>query len=253
LLFVPDIEPGLALKTLARFASRIAVTVSESREYFSAHDDVIVTGYPTRPELQRVETAQARQALGLAVELPTLLVLGGSRGARSINRAVLAAMPDLLHGMQVIHVTGQLDWIEVAEARARLMESSSELTSRYQIFPYLHEEMALAFSASSLVLSRAGASTLGELPLFGLPAILVPYPHAWRYQQVNAQYLAERGSAVIIQDADLTTQLLPEVQRLMENKAHLDSMRNSMRSLSRPDAGSHIANQLLSLAVAVRR
>ena len=202
LLYVPDIEPGLALKTLARFASRIAVTVAESREYFGAHKDVVVAGYPTRPELQPMAPAAARQTFGLAADLPTLLVLGGSKGARSINRAILASLPGLLQEMQVLHVTGQLDWSEVEAARVKLAESTPpQLLSRYQIYPYLHEEMAAAFSAADLLVSRAGASTLGELPLFGLPAILVPYPHAWRYQQVNAQYLAEHGAAEIIQDA----------------------------------------------------
>ena len=254
LLYVPDIEPGLALKTLARFASRIAVTVEESRDYFHAHHDIVVTGYPTRPELQRLERSQACQALGLTVDMPTLLVLGGSKGARSINQSVLAALPELLDGIQVLHITGKLDWSEVEGARAKLMQSSSpELMGRYQIYPYLHEEMGAAFSAADLVVSRAGASTLGELPLFGLPAILVPYPHAWRYQQVNAQYLAERGAAEIIQDADLTAQLLPAVSKLMADKALLDSMRASMRSLSRPSAGSEIAKQVLSLAMATRR
>jgi len=253
LLYVPDIEPGLALKTLARFASRIAVTVEESRDYFRTHHDIVVTGYPTRPELQRLEPAQARQSFGLAAGLPTLLVLGGSKGARSINRAVLAALPELLDGVQVLHITGQLDWSEVQAARAKLSESAStELISRYQIYPYLHETMGAAFSAADLVVSRGGASTLGELPLFGLPAILVPYPHAWRYQQVNAQYLAGHGAAEIIQDADLPAELLPAVRRLLADKVRLDAMRASMRSMSRPQAGAEIANQVLSLAVATR-
>ena len=103
------------------------------------------------------------------------------------------------------------------------------------------------------MVSRAGASTLGELPLFGLPAILVPYPHAWRYQQVNAQYLVEHGAAQIIQDADLAVELLPAVLGLQADQARLDSMRASMRSLSRPQAGADIANQVLSLAMATRR
>jgi UDP-N-acetylglucosamine--N-acetylmuramyl-(pentapeptide) pyrophosphoryl-undecaprenol N-acetylglucosamine transferase len=254
LLYVPDIEPGLALKTLARFASRIAVTATESREYFRSNKDVVVTGYPIRPELQRLEPANARQSFGLAADLPTLLVLGGSRGARSINRAVMAAMPDLLDSIQVLHVSGKLDWNEVEAARLKLAESTApELISRYQIYPYLHEEMAAAFSAADLVVSRAGASTLGELPLFALPAILVPYPHAWRYQQVNAQYLAERGAAEIIQDADLAAELYPAVKRLLADQSRLDVMRAGMRSLSRPDAGVAIANQVLSLATATRR
>jgi UDP-N-acetylglucosamine:LPS N-acetylglucosamine transferase len=254
LLYVPDIEPGLALKTLARFASRIAVTVTESCEYFRSHKDVVVTGYPTRPELQRLEPAEARQSFGLAANLPTLLVLGGSKGARSINRAVMSALPGLLESIQVLHVSGQLDWGEVEAARSKLAESTSpELLSRYRIYPYLHEEMAAAFSAADLVVSRAGASTLGELPLFALPAILVPYPHAWRYQQVNAQYLAQHRAAEIIQDADLAVQLYPAVIRLLADQARLDAMRLSMHSLSTPDAGVAIANQVLSLAMAPRR
>ncbi len=159
--------------------------------------------------------------------------------------------PELLQGIQVLHITGRLDWSEVEAARARLTESTPpELINRYRIYPYLHEEMGAAFSVADLVVSRAGASTLGELPLFGLPAVLVPYPYAWRYQQVNAQYLAERGAAVIIQDADLKDHLLPEVAKLLADDAGLDSMRAAMRSLSRPDAGVDIASQVLSLAVA---
>jgi UDP-N-acetylglucosamine:LPS N-acetylglucosamine transferase len=254
LLYVPDIEPGLALKTLARFASCIAVTVAESREYFSAYKDVVVAGYPTRPELQPMAPAAARQTFGLAADLPTLLVLGGSKGARSINRAILASLPGLLQDMQVLHVTGQLDWSEVEAARVKLAESTPpQLLSRYHIYPYLHEEMAAAFSAADLLVSRAGASTLGELPLFALPAILVPYPHAWRYQQVNAQYLAERGAAEIIQDADLAAQLGAAVNRLLADAPRLQSMRASMRSLSKPDAGVLLANQVLSLARVTRR
>lgn len=254
LLYVPDIEPGLALKTLARFASRIALTVEESRVYFHAHRDVVVTGYPTRPELRRWEPEQARREFGLSGDLPVLLVLGGSKGARSINRALLSALPDLLHSTQVLHVTGQLDWHEVEDARLRLAESlPPALVDRYRIYPYLHEQMAAAFSVADLVISRAGASTLGELPLFGLPAILVPYPFAWRYQQVNAQYLAERGAAVIIQDTDLSTQLFPAVSKLLADKAGLETMRLAMRSLSRPGAGHDIASQVSSLATAWRR
>ena len=251
LLYVPDIEPGLALKTLARFASRIALTVEESRAYFRTHHDTVVTGYPTRPELHRWDLAQARQIFGLSADLPTLLILGGSQGARSINRAVMAALPELLQGIQVLHITGRLDWSEVEAARAMLAESvPPELIKRYRIYPYLHEEMGAAFSVADLVISRAGASTLGELPLFGLPAVLVPYPYAWRYQQVNAQYLAEHEAAVIIQDADLKDQLLPAVAKLLADEAGLDSMRSAMRSLSRTDAGVDIASQVLSLAVA---
>ena len=192
LLFVPDIEPGLALKTLARFADAIAITAEEGRAFFH-RKNVVVTGYPVRSTLKVWDLAQARRVLGLQDDLPTLLVTGGSTGARSINRALMSVLPDLLLEMQVVHLTGKLDWPEVEAFRATL---SAEQTVRYHAFPYLHEEMGAAFSAADLVISRAGASSLGEYPMFGLPAILVPYPYAWRYQRVNASYLSKpRGGS----------------------------------------------------------
>ena len=182
LLYVPDIEPGLALKVLARFADRIAVTAESSKKYFRAGAPVTVTGYPIRPELARLERDAARQSLGLAPQGTVLLVMGGSKGARSINRALLAILPDLPVEIQVLHLTGQLDWDEVQGARAAL---PADVAARYHPLPYLHD-MGAALAAADLAVSRAGASTLGEFPLFGLPAILVPYPYAWRYQKVNA-------------------------------------------------------------------
>lgn len=241
LLYVPDIEPGLALKFLAHFADRIATTTPESRAYFPAKKTVVTTGYPVRRMLQAWDRARGRAALGLRAEDPVLLVTGGSRGARSINRAVLAHLPALLEIVQVVHISGELDWPWV-EARAKEVNSP-----RYHAFPYLHEEMGAALAASDLVLSRAGASTLGEYPLFGLPAILVPYPHAWRYQKVNAGYLVRHGAAVMVEDDALADCLLPTVRSLLEDPQHLEAMRLAMRRLYRPQAAAEIARQLLAL------
>ena len=245
LLYVPDIEPGLALKTLARFASRIAVTAEDSRRYFPSGKAVTVTGYPARLELKAWQPEEARQALGLLHGLPTLLVFGGSKGARSINRALIGALPALLAEMQVVHISGQLDWPEVEAARGRL---DGALAERYRAYPYLHAEMGAALTAADLVVSRAGASALGEFPLFGLPAVLVPYPYAWRYQQVNAEYLARRGAAVILADADLPARLLPLVQELVRDRPRREAMRQAMLALARPQAAREIAGLLEGLA-----
>jgi len=249
LLYVPDIEPGLALKTLARFADRIAITAENSRSYFPGRENISLTGYPTRRDLHAWDLEKARQTLGLSADLPVLLVSGGSRGARSINQALLAALPELLREIQVVHISGQLDWPEVVAACEKLSaELPPEITKRYRPYPYLHEEMGAALSAADLALSRAGASSLGEYPLFGLPAILVPYPYAWRYQQVNAGYLADNGAAVIVDDSDLQEQLLPVVRRLFRDVPGLDRMRAAMRSLARPQAASDIAGLIQTLA-----
>jgi UDP-N-acetylglucosamine--N-acetylmuramyl-(pentapeptide) pyrophosphoryl-undecaprenol N-acetylglucosamine transferase len=251
LLYVPDIEPGLALKTLVRFADRIAVTTPESQVYFPQHPAVTVTGYPYRRELRQWTREKGRQALNLASDLPVLLVTGGSRGARPLNRFLLQALPQLLARAQVVHVSGQLDWPEVSAAREQLAAREGmtpELAARYQAYPYLHEEMGAALAAADLAVTRAGASTLGELPLFGLPAVLVPYPYAWRYQKVNAAYLAERGAAVMLPEDRVEGELLGLLLGLLDNRERLQSMRAAMSALARPAAAAEIASLLYSLA-----
>jgi UDP-N-acetylglucosamine--N-acetylmuramyl-(pentapeptide) pyrophosphoryl-undecaprenol N-acetylglucosamine transferase len=249
LVYVPDIEPGLALRAVTRFADQIAVTTDESRAFFSRRARLAVTGYPTRPELEKWNDPKtARGVLGCDPALPTLLVFGGSKGARSINRALLPVLPEMLTDVQVIHISGQLDWAEVQAARGSL---PVDLAGRYHAFAYLHDEMGAALAAADLVVARAGASTLGEFPLFGLPAILVPYPYAWRYQMGNARYLAGRGAAVILADAELSAQLLPLVRRLLNDTDGLARMRHAMRSLARPDAAGRIAALLAGFGGAV--
>lgn len=242
LLFVPDIEPGWALKTIARFASKIAATAESSRLYFKNQEKIVATGYPVRPELIAwQDKEQARKQ----IEESVLLVFGGSKGARSINTALVEHLPALLERMQVIHISGQADWEDVKTRTSHLPES---LAKRYQLYPYIHEDMGSALATADLVLSRAGASVLGEFPLFGLPAILVPYPYAWRYQQVNAEYLAQRGAALVIEDAKLKSGLYLTVEKLIETPEKLEAMRTAMRGLYQPQAAEKIAGLLFGLA-----
>ncbi len=245
-LYVPDIEPGLALKTLSRFSARIAVTASETRQFYSRKEQrLVITGYPIRKELTKWTKIQGRKTLNLNADEPVFLVLGGSKGARSINHALLPVLEQLLAKTQIIHITGALDWQEVDAARQRL---SVKLQNRYHATAYLHEEMGAALAASDLVLSRAGASTLGEYPLFGLPAILVPYPHAWRYQKVNADHLVDKGAALMIADEKLAEQLVPTVLSLLGDKKRLAAMSTSMKKLHSPKAAESIANLICELA-----
>jgi UDP-N-acetylglucosamine--N-acetylmuramyl-(pentapeptide) pyrophosphoryl-undecaprenol N-acetylglucosamine transferase len=245
LLYVPDIEPSLALKTIARFSDCIALTVEESDTFFLNHPSKVVTGYPLRPGLDRWTISEARSFFALQEELPVLLVFGGSKGARSINQALASALPDLLHDMQVIHITGKLDWQMMEQARKGL---PIEQLNRYRPYPYLYDEIGAAMQLANLALTRAGASTLGELPLFGLPAILVPYPYAWRYQRVNASYLVKRGAAELIEDAQLAEQIVPKVRGLISDTAKREKMSQIMRSLAKPEAAASIASLLTNLA-----
>jgi UDP-N-acetylglucosamine--N-acetylmuramyl-(pentapeptide) pyrophosphoryl-undecaprenol N-acetylglucosamine transferase len=245
LLFVPDIEPGLALKFLSRFASRLAFTTDSSRKYFPARIPYVVTGYPTRPSMIVMEKGAARKSLGLTGCKPVLLVLGGSKGARSINQALWKNLPSLLAFTEIIHITGTQDWPRVDEIKAGLPDYAA---SRYHPFAYLHEEMAAAFSAADLAVCRAGASTLGELPLFRLPAILVPYPYAWRYQKVNANFLAGKGAADVVRDEDLANKIVPVVRNLLDNPGKLVAMGAAAAALARPEASENLGNLLDDLA-----
>ncbi len=244
LLYVPDIEPGLALKFLSRFADRITVTAADSKRYFSRPRRLIVTGYPLRADLRNWSREKATQHLGLSTDKPVLLVTGGSRGARSINMAILRHLNELLELVQVIHISGSLDWPAVEKTAQKLPPS---VRSSYHAMPYSHE-MGAALAAADLVVSRAGASALGEYPLFGLPAVLVPYPYVWRYQKVNADYLAERNAAIILQDELLEDKLPVILKDLLSNKSKLEAMRTALKSLSHPDAADAIASQLVELA-----
>jgi UDP-N-acetylglucosamine--N-acetylmuramyl-(pentapeptide) pyrophosphoryl-undecaprenol N-acetylglucosamine transferase len=245
LLHVPDIEPGMALKALAYFAKRIALTAEESKQYFQSNRNTVVTGYPVRTELLNWKKPVARKRLGLKADLPVLLVLGGSKGARSINLALFEHLTTLLEQVEIVHISGELDWSMIEEKRDTL---SKEQAKRYHAYPYLHEDMGAALSTADLAVSRAGASVLGEYPLFGIPAILVPYPHAWRYQKVNADMLAKRGAALMIEDAKLKSGLYLTIEKLLETPEKLEAMRTAMLALRAPEAAGKIAAQLCELA-----
>jgi UDP-N-acetylglucosamine--N-acetylmuramyl-(pentapeptide) pyrophosphoryl-undecaprenol N-acetylglucosamine transferase len=246
LVYLPDIEPGWAIRCLSRLATRIGVTAEASRRFLPAHK-VVVTGYPVRPELLRAREArrQARAHFGLDAWHKTILFAGGSKGARSLNRAWGKLLDRVLDRWQVIHISGTLD---ADEAQARRERLSDEHQAHYKLFAYLHsDEMALALAAADVVVSRAGASTLGEFPLMGLPAILVPYPYAWRYQKVNADHLVERGAAVRLDNEKLDDELWPTLVGLLDDEARLERMKQRARDLARPEAAFDLASQLRAM------
>jgi UDP-N-acetylglucosamine--N-acetylmuramyl-(pentapeptide) pyrophosphoryl-undecaprenol N-acetylglucosamine transferase len=242
--YLPDIEPGLAVKFVARLATKIGVTTADSIKYFRSNK-AVVTGYPTRSDLAQADRPTALDRLGLDRNRKTLLVFGGSKGARSINRALASILKNLLEKYQVIHLSGTTDALEVQAVRDQLPE---DLKRHYHVFEYVHE-MGLMLAAADLVVSRAGASILGEYPLFGLPSILIPYPYAWRYQKVNADYLASHGAAIrVIDDETLSAKLSIEIERLLSDDRSLEAMRVAARSLARPDPAQALAQMLESVS-----
>jgi UDP-N-acetylglucosamine--N-acetylmuramyl-(pentapeptide) pyrophosphoryl-undecaprenol N-acetylglucosamine transferase len=237
--------PGRTNRLLARFVSRIAITFPEAARYFPA-EKTVLTGLPIRPEIGRADRAAAQQALGLARDRFTLLVLGGSQGARTLNRATLDALAswgDL--SLQVLHQIG----------KAVFAEWQPELAGRpawYRPVPYF-DAIEQAYAAADLVLCRAGASTLAEITAAGLPSILVPYPYAMAdHQTHNARALVDAGAALLLPNADTTgARIAAEVRTLMSDRGvsgRLAAMSIASRALGRPEAAARLADEVLALA-----
>lgn len=244
LVYLPDLEPGWAIRFLSRFADRVAVSFDEVKAFFPPQK-VWVSGYPVRSMLFNLDRPAGYRTLGLIPSLKTLLILGGSRGAQSINRAVVAALPDLLPHCQVVHISGELDWPWVSAQREQL---PADWSARYHIFAYMHEDIAAAFAVADMVVARAGAATLAEWPAVGLPSILVPYPYSGQHQQKNADFMVAHGAAVCVLDADLSNRLKSTVLELLGDETRLNEMAARARALSRPDATHRLAVELEHLA-----
>jgi len=241
LVYLPDIHPGWAVRLIARLATRIAVTSDASLPHLPK-GKTSVTGYPVRRGFLGAARDEAQRRLGLDPSLKTLLVSGGSLGAHSINRLVAENLPGLAALCQIVHVSGaaDLDWLTRVHD-----ELPEELRSRHHLYPYLHEEMPWAMAAADLALSRAGASTLGELPALGLPAVLVPGPFS--DQEANARYLSERGAALTLTNSHVSG-AVPLLKELLNDDERLKTMSQAARTLARPDAAGRIAGLLIEMA-----
>lgn len=244
-LFLPDVVPGTAVSWLARLARTVAVSNDDARAYFPA-GKTVVTGYPVREWFFEVTRSSGRARFGLDHDARVLCVFGGSQGARSVNEALASCLPDLLSDTFVLHVCGEK---RLEEAEAAAAGLSREQQSRYRLMPYLHDrDMAEALAASDLVLCRSGASTLGELPILGLPSVLVPLPQPTVHQRENAEYLARHGAAVIVEDSTLRSDLFPILDEIIHDPDRLAGMAAASSSLAHPEAAQEIAAAIASAA-----
>lgn len=240
LVYLPDVRPGWAVRTMARLATRIAATVDDSLPYLP-RGKAAVSGYPVRPDFFQATREEGRHRLELDSTAKTLLVAGGSQGAHALNQVVAANLPALLELCQIVHLSGADDFEALRRHRDALPEATSR---RYRLHAYL-PDMAFAMAAADLALMRAGASTLGELPLAGLPAVLVP--GAFSDQAANAAYLADHGATVVLPENRIA-EAVPIIKRLLQDDPRLEAMSQAMRSLARPDAADNIATMLMEIA-----
>ena len=240
IVFLPDVKPGWAVRLLQRYASTVACSVDGSLPYLRP-SKAIVTGYPVRRQFLEATREEGIRRFGLDAAVQTLLIAGGSLGAHQINLVISKELPRLLPRMQIIHVSGrdEFDWLE--RERARLPDWQRD---RYHLHAYT-EEMAYAMAAADLAVMRAGASTLGELPAMGLPAILIP--GGFSDQSVNASYLEDRGAAQTRTSASIDD-LVDEVVALLDDDERREAMAAAMRALCQDDAAVRIASLLREAA-----
>ena len=246
LIFEPNAIPGRTNLALARRAQKVAIAYADCAPHFGpeVQDRIVVTGTPLRPDIGRGDRAAGRAAFGLDPERFTLLVVGGSAGARSINQALLAAAPALLDaGVQILHQTGRANF-EGGRAAAAALEGRG-----YVPTPYL-EKMGDAYAAADLVLCRTGASTLAEVTACALPALLVPYPFAMGdHQTYNARALADAGAGRLIPDKELSPETLAEaVLFFKDHPEERQRAGTASRSLAHPDAPQRMVALLEGMA-----
>jgi UDP-N-acetylglucosamine--N-acetylmuramyl-(pentapeptide) pyrophosphoryl-undecaprenol N-acetylglucosamine transferase len=230
--------PGVTNRLLCRVVNRVFISFEGSRKHFSG-GPIHLTGNPVRAEFVTSETRLSRNGKPF-----TVVVVGGSQGARAINEAFVEALALLKkrdRACRVIHQTGELDY----ERTAALYK---ERGLDAEVRPFI-QDMAGVYGEADLVVSRAGAGAVFEMAAMGKPSLLIPYPFAAnRHQETNAQFLVEAGAAEMILQENLTGEVLAErLARFMEDRTALERMGQAARSVSKPDAAQRIADLLLEM------
>jgi UDP-N-acetylglucosamine--N-acetylmuramyl-(pentapeptide) pyrophosphoryl-undecaprenol N-acetylglucosamine transferase len=241
--------PGLANRLLSRWATTVFQTFPEMGRKMAGRSRIIHSGLPIRQEIMKVNTLDGLKYFHLAPDVLTVLVTGGSGGARRLNEVMLGVYHILAttehRPLQFVHLTGRAEF----DNFCRLMTDAGineEKVGKIVIRPYL-EEMGYGLAAADVMISRAGAATIAELTARGLPAILIPYPYAaGDHQFHNADYLVKMQAAVMIPESSLTPdRLFEELERLLGDAGLRKSIGNAARSLGRPQAGEIIARMIL--------
>src|SRR5205085_6019812 len=231
--FEPNVVPGFANRIVARWVSAAAVHFQETAEYFPR---VEVTGVPVRQAFFSVPEKRGGP--------PTLLVFGGSQGARAVNQAVIQCLPDLIQrvpAVHIIHQTGERDYNQVQAAYQRA--ASSEVQA-------FINDMPGAFARADLILCRSGASTVAEIAAAGKPAVFVPFPLAADdHQRVNAEAMEQAQAAVVLEETRLDdVWLVDTIAALIEDPVRLERMSEAVRAMAHPNAAKDIAELVAKIS-----
>ncbi|MBI2099913.1 MAG: UDP-N-acetylglucosamine--N-acetylmuramyl-(pentapeptide) pyrophosphoryl-undecaprenol N-acetylglucosamine transferase [Candidatus Vogelbacteria bacterium] len=247
-----DSAPGRVSLWSAKFAKRIALSYPEAASRFPPEKTAVV-GNPIRRELLSPVSHGAYEFLHLTADVPTILILGGSQGAMTINDSVLDILPKLLERYQIIHQVGPNNLADVEKRASFILEQvPADHKARYKPFALLNKDaLRMAAGIVALIISRGGSGAVFEFAAWGIPSIIIPIPEPTSHDQLqNAFTYARAGGAVVIEQGNLTPSILmSEINRLLGNPTLLEQMKKGSKSFARPEAGRLIAEQIIAIAL----
>ena len=232
--------PGITNKILAKKAKKICVAYPGMDRFFPA-EKIILTGNPVRQDIvEDVKRSDALKHFGLDGSMKTILVLGGSLGARSVNNGIMSGLSGLKNDVQLLWQTGRYYFDDIRKS----VEVSGKANIKVHDFI---KRMDYAYSVADVVISRAGALSVSEIALAGKPAIFVPSPNvAEDHQTKNAKVMVDDGAALLVKD-DETEVLLDKAQELLNDKKLLVKLGKNIKKHARPDAADRIAEEVIGL------
>ena len=241
--------PGVTNKILAKFVDKVAVGYERAVDYFPAKK-VVFTGNPIRDDVLSCTREQGLMEFSLATDKKTILVSGGSRGAHSINKAMLEVHKYFANNyrIQIMHVTGKNEYDFVING-LKDIGINVDKTDNISVYPYLYD-MPKALAAADIAVFRAGATSLAELTARGVPSVLIPYPFAAEnHQEFNARELEKNGASKVILNKELTSEKLIKVlEEILSSESNLQKMTEASRNMGKPSAASAIAKIAVDLA-----
>jgi len=234
--------PGVTTRLLERYAKEVHLSFEESKKYLRKEKIHLITGNPVRKNLGLMNREEALKKFDLSGEKKTLLVLGGSLGAKTINEAMSASIKILEEkNIQVIWQTGKNYFDQFKSMNGKTIK----------VYDFI-EDMNAAYSACDLLLARAGATTIAEVLNLGIPAILVPSPNvAENHQYHNAKSLSDNNSAILIEDRNLKNDLVNAVMDTISSEKKLSDLKSNASKMAKPDAAKVIAQNAIKFAEAV--
>lgn len=245
-----DSVPGRMNLWTAKFAQKIAVSWPEAGEYMPK-EKTALTGQPIRKEILHGDSTGAYEFFKFDPNLPTILVVGGSQGAERINNIIIEILPELLKHYQIIHQAG-FNNIEEVQLRSKLMtDLNKDFASRYFPTPYLNNlATRMAAGIANLVISRAG-SAIFEIASWGIPSIIIPITNSnGDHQRKNAFSYDRAGACEVIEENNLTNHvLIGEIEKLIENKERLETMKEAALAFANHDAAEKIAQAAIDIAL----